>query len=80
MLIKGQWNSYLDNVLAPTTPGPVQVQETRRAFYAGAQAMLTVLLEILEPGAEATDKDIATMEALDAELRGFGVDVKEGRA
>jgi hypothetical protein len=37
------WDEFRARVLDPMHPGPVQRQETRRAFYAGAWSALNLL-------------------------------------
>ncbi len=49
------WTSYLDEVV-PRGASPTQVEETRRAFYAGAHAVLCILTQEL---VEMTDDDSA---------------------
>ena len=56
-VISQAWTDYAVQVLPPTCPA-VQRQETRRAFYAGAVALFSSIMGILEPGAEATEKDL----------------------
>jgi hypothetical protein len=79
MKIKEQWNSYVRAVLPPSV-GPVQMIETRRAFYAGAQAMIQILSEGVSDADEVTPGDMSLAEGLQAELEQFGDDVKSGRA
>lgn len=73
------WRDYHAKVIPPTA-GEVQIQETRRAFYAGATALLMLLMKQLEPGSEPTAKDLAMMDALEQELLTFALDLKTGRA
>ena len=77
--LAAQWASYDRNVL-PATAGDVQRKETRRAFYAGAQALVEVLTHGISDAAELTTDDDALMASVDAELQQFIRDVKEGRA
>ena len=74
----GQWEDMRRLLLADAHP--VQVQEMRRAFYAGGQALLGLIMSNLDPGEEPTDADLARMDQLEAELMQFGRDVAEGRA
>ena len=48
-----------------------QVEEMRLAFFAGAQHVFASILSMLEPGQEATDKDLARMSQISAELEDF---------
>jgi hypothetical protein len=77
-LIDKQWLSYRRSVIPEKAP-MIQITESRRAFFAGAQALLATIMGILEPGVEATPGDLATMVAISAELDQFAVDVKAGR-
>ena len=79
LLIEQAWLSYSDNVIPKGAPA-VQLQETRRAFYAGAQALFQTLLNILDPGTEETERDLETMNFIDAELKRFVAKVKVGLA
>jgi hypothetical protein len=74
-----EWKDYRASVMPPDA-GPVQVQECRRAFYAGAQAFFTRAMAGLTPGPEPAAEDLQMMSDLSAELQQFYRDVKEGRA
>lgn len=73
------WQSYVDDVL-PKHAGAVQRQETRRAFYAGAQAFFHAVAAGLSEGAEPTDEDVQSLEALHGEFKAFARDVAAGKA
>jgi hypothetical protein len=77
--LQEKWDAYAAQVI-PQTASRVQVQETRRAFYAGAMAYLTLLLSHLTPDAEPTQEDVSLLERLNAELDAFAADVTGGRA
>ena len=79
LLIEAEWKSYLAEVV-PKDAGEDQITETRRAFYAGAGSLFKTILNILEPGTEATDVDLQTMSLIDAELERFLGKVKAGHA
>jgi len=53
--------------------GAPQVQriEMERAFHAGAFALLTTMLKMLEPGEEPTPKDERLMDDINEELHEF---------
>lgn len=55
----------------PLDAPPVQLEEMRNAFFAGAQHLFSSIMTILEPEAEPTDKDLARMDQIHAELEGF---------
>lgn len=73
------WASFDRNVI-PATAGAVQRQEMRRAFYAGAQAFLGMVLRQVSAGDDVNDDDEAMMEEVTAELEAFADAVLEGRA
>jgi hypothetical protein len=52
----------------------------RRAFFGGAWAYYSLVMNRLDPGEEPTDKDMEFMEQLDREMREFGDRVKRGEA
>jgi hypothetical protein len=68
------------NALIPRDAGPVQLGESRRAFFAGAWALYALILNNLEPGTDDTPKDLELMEKLDAEMREFKERVVKGWA
>lgn len=72
------WDTFVAAVLPPSA-GPVQRQEMRRAFYAGAQAALLVTVAISEPEV-SEEAGVATLEALHEECRQFAKAISEGRA
>lgn len=71
------WESYRRDVV-PATASAVQVQECRRAFYAGAQGLLTALLTALDPATEPTERDLRLMDDVHTELLLFGLGVGHG--
>lgn len=74
-----QWNEYRGRVMPPTV-GETQLRETRRAFYAGAQALQQVMAHGVSDEADMTDADERLMLSIDAEFVQFAADVKAGRA
>jgi hypothetical protein len=73
-----QWDNYAKTM--PADAGAVQIQETRRAFYAGGASLLYALVSILTDDVKPTDQDIQAMEDLKAEFEAFTLDVVDGRA
>lgn len=69
-LIEAGWISLRIAAIPPDAP-PIQLEEMRMAFFAGAQHLFSSIMTILEPGAEPTDKDIDRMDLIDKELRHF---------
>jgi hypothetical protein len=77
-LIELGWLSFRLAVLPPEC-SDIQVKECRRAFMAGAQHLFGSIMTILEPGTEATDRDVATLTMINEELALFVKEVKAGR-
>ena len=76
--IAEQWADF-ERLVLPRTAGAVQRQETRRAFYAGAQAALTVSVEIAD--ADLSDEaGAAVLEGLHDECQRFAGEIAAGRA
>ena len=68
--IEELWNSYNNGVLR-SDAGPVQREETRRAFYGGAGALFKALMDAMSPGTQEKEEDITVMEDVSAELHDF---------
>lgn len=73
------WQSYVDDVL-PKNAGAVQRRETRRAFYAGAGAILGAVVSGLSEDPEPTNEDVRALDTLHEELHAFARDVAAGKA
>ena len=66
--VEQKWQVYLGEVV-PEGAGEVQRRECRRAFYAGAKSVISVLLETIpQDGSEPTPADEQVFEALDEEF------------
>jgi len=79
LLMAEQWDQFARAVIPAGAP-PVQRQEMRRAFYAGAQAILFRVIAAFAPEEEPTPEDLQIMADLERELSDFAVAVKEGKA
>jgi hypothetical protein len=77
--IAAQWQSY-EQMVMPPTAGREQRQETRRGFYAGAQAVFEILVRGVSDEPEMTDGDEQLMQRLSAEFEQFAADVRRGAA
>lgn len=75
-LIAKLWTSYQWDVLGPSGAPSVQLQECRRAFYAGARGLLSALSEILDGDCEPTDREL---EGIHRELEAFAAAMAAGR-
>jgi hypothetical protein len=64
----------------PLEASPIQILESRRAFYAGATAMLTGIIQLLIDQGPDRDEpvDLARLDALQMELRQFEREIEEG--
>lgn len=69
------WRTYRGEVLAHVT-NPIQIEETRRGFYAGAAAMLDLMMRV-SPDDVSEDRGVEMLEALAQELRAFGTDMRQ---
>lgn len=79
LLVAEQWDSFARAVLPPGCP-PLQKQEMRRAFYAGAEGIFNKILIALAPESEPTEEDLQMMTGIENELTEFACAVKAGRA
>lgn len=77
--ILAAWNSYRTKIL-PAVVHPIQLQECRRAFYAGGEMLMIAILRGLDPSPDAIQSDMDFIGALHDELHAFAADVKAGRA
>jgi biotin synthase-like enzyme len=73
------WRSFAEQVV-PLHASDLQRREMRRVFMAGAQALMTGILEMLDPGHEPTESDLYMMDSVATELNDFARDVVQGRA
>lgn len=75
--IQEEFDGYTKAVLHMVPPNSVQMIETRRAFYAGAQSVLKIMHKIGDVSDEA---GVAILEGLATEILNFSTDVGEGKA
>lgn len=68
--IEKEWTTYRLFVM-PSDASAVQVDETRKAFYAGAGSLFHTILNFLEEGQEATKDDLEKMSSIQKELQAF---------
>ena len=73
------WESFSVAIL-PKGCGRIQRWEMRRAFYAGAQSILTEIMGILTDGTEPTEADLEIMHGIQEEFDDFVSDMLNGRA
>jgi hypothetical protein len=69
--IEAGWQSYL-KLVVPAGASPVQISETRQAFYAGAAILMQKIMLIMDEDREPTAQDMKHMADIQAELDEFG--------
>ena len=79
MTLADQWTEFSKEFVPANAP-PVQLTETRRAYYAGAAAFFSTIYHSMDEGAEATDADVTKLAAMHQELIDFGLLVGDGKA
>lgn len=72
-IIEGGWAGFRLAVL-PENASQIQVDEMRKAFFAGAQHLFSSIMCILDPGSEPTDRDLRRMDQIHQELEAFQKD------
>lgn len=78
--IASLWEDYKQGVV-PANASAIQVQECRRAFYAGVHSILKAMAENRNrKGGFRHDPDTVFAASVDAELQAFLNDVISGRA
>ena len=73
------WEAYQEDVIPVDAP-EIQITESRRAFYAGAHALLTAMRAAMDPGEELTDNDKQIVREIDEEIEAFVRAVMDGEA
>ena len=68
--IEAGWERYRQEVIPSGAP-PVQIDETRNGFYAGAHHLLWCVMNALEPGTEPTPADLVLLDEIHGELQAF---------
>lgn len=79
-ILRTAWLTYSHQILDPLKADAIQRQETRRAFYAGAQAVYGGILSNLTPGDQVEPADLNMLVAIEHELGAFTEAIKAGRA
>jgi hypothetical protein len=76
--VQGEFDSYLRDVVPVGAP-PAQIAECKRAFFAGAHALLSAFIAIGEDSV-TEEAGVEWLESIQAELSTFKEDVLAGRA
>ncbi len=73
-IIEGGWKAM--EILALKDASEVQRTEMRKAYFFGAQHLFASIMNILEPGDDATDLDLERMTKISDELDKFVAEIK----
>lgn len=74
-LIEAGWVG-LRLAVMPLDASKTQLEEMRKAFFAGAQHLFSSIMTILDEDREPTAADLKRMDLIDTELRSFGHDLQ----
>ena len=77
-LVLEGWNSYRHKVM-PEVCSPVQVEETRRAFYAGSIHLFHALLTVIDSDREPTANDLEQVGAIQQEFKDYARDLVKSK-
>lgn len=69
--LEDAWRSFRLTVIPPTASA-VQVSEMRKAFFAGAAILQSIITRGMSEDEEPTEEDLALMETIHDELVAFG--------
>lgn len=76
--LRQQWEAFSQRAM-PAQASKTQRRRLERTFYAGAQALMAIQLDMAHNGV-SDDEGTEKMAALHEECRRFNRDVHEGRA
>jgi hypothetical protein len=82
-LIEAGWVGFRLAVM-PEGVSKVQLEETRKAFFAGCQHLFSSIMTIMDEDREPTEADLRRMDMINTELQAFGeklkreIDLKRG--
>lgn len=76
--IQEQWDLF-NSLVIPVNAPPIQKQEMRRSFYAGAQAMAKIQLAITEKGV-SQEQATEILSGCHDEITEFAELLKKGKA
>lgn len=78
-IVERLWEDYRFGVV-PHDASSIQVNECRRAFYAGVQSILSEMARAMSQGDDVTEDDMSFVNSVNSELSVFLNDVLKGRA
>ena len=70
-IIEAGWISLRLYGIPPPGAPDIQVEEMRRAFFAGAHHLFASIMTVLEPGTEPTANDLERMDKIHRELDAY---------
>lgn len=76
--IEQMWDQYFRMVILPTDPSAIQVKESKRCFFAGAQALQAIMIGDVAALPDEPAED--AMRKLDIEMHNFSIDIAKGKA
>lgn len=69
--IEDAWKKF-EVMVVPKDAGPVQRDETRKAFYSGAAILFQILINRIDKEEEPTEQDMRLMDDIAKEVDEFG--------
>lgn len=73
--LEAGWLVYRMHLMSPKCP-PDQVREVRIAWHCGASFIFSLIMNMLEPGEDATAGDMSRMTAISKELQRFETELR----
>jgi hypothetical protein len=73
-IIEGGWRAY-EHLVLPPDASDTQRAETRKAWFLGAEHIFSTIMMVMDPGEEPSDRDLARMSKLHAELEAFKLEL-----
>jgi hypothetical protein len=77
--LSDEWAEFFRQCVPKGAP-PLQLRETRRAWYAGASSLFALMEGGFDVDHEPTDLDVAYLESINQELAAFARDLEAGTA
>lgn len=62
-----EWQDYKDNTI-PQSASPHQITETKKAFYSGAIALVSITIKMFSEGSDVTDEDVNSYDSVVKEI------------
>lgn len=78
--VRQMWDDFARHAFKGINPSPVQVQEMRRAFYAGVSVILLHNRDTIGHESLPVDAGVKILQGWLDECESFCRDLKEGRA